>query len=170
MFGLRPPRHISTLPWPCENSSARGAARRPMMPTGSEHLPPRGAFGPTFHPDVIATNRSASVPTSTVPATWLSGSSTRSSSVVGSRRVTTNSRPTTSRSSNLRRYVYGCALMSPRPSLVRCHSKPYLIFLAGVGLLPSMACAVGNGFPAVLISQRASCGASTGCPRIDRVD
>jgi hypothetical protein len=31
-----------------------------------------------------------------------------------------------------------------------------LIFLAGVGLLPSMACAVDNGFPAVLISQRAS--------------
>jgi transposase len=31
-------------------------------------------------------------------------------------RATTNSPPTTSRSSSSRRYVYGCALMSPRPS------------------------------------------------------
>jgi hypothetical protein len=82
-----------------------------------EHLPPRGAFGPTFPPDVIATNRSASVPTSTVPATWLSGSLTRSSSVVGSRRATTNSGPTTSRSSSLQRGQHG------RPRDVTDHSS-----------------------------------------------
>jgi transposase len=76
----------------------------------------RGAFGPTFRRDAIATNRPASVPTSTVPATWLSGSSTRSSNVVGSRHATTNSPPTTLPSSSLHRSGYGCALMSPRPS------------------------------------------------------
>src|SRR2546425_9079331 len=86
-----------------------------MTPIGSEHLPPRGAFGPTFRRDAIATNQSASVPTSTEPATWSSGSSTRSSSVVGSQRATTSLRPTTLPSSSSRQYGSGCALMSPRP-------------------------------------------------------
>src|ERR1700746_2402958 len=44
------------------------------------------------------------------------GSSIRSNSAGGSRRATTNSLLTTSRSSSLRRYAYGFALMSPRPS------------------------------------------------------
>src|SRR5262249_12984810 len=89
-----------------------------MTPIGLEHLPPRGAFGQTFRRDAIATNRSASVPISTVPATWLSGSSTRSSSVVGSQLATTSLRPTTLPSSTLHQSGYGCALMSPRPSLI----------------------------------------------------
>jgi hypothetical protein len=38
-------------------------------------------------------------------------------------RATTNSRPTTSRSSSLRRYAYGCALMSPRPRSAPQHSR-----------------------------------------------
>ena len=74
------------------------------MPTGSEPLPPRGALGPTSHQSAIATSRSASARISTVPATWSSGSSTRSNSVGGSRRATTSSRPTTSRSSSLHQY------------------------------------------------------------------
>ena len=41
-------------------------------------------------------------------------SSIRSSSVVGSQLATTSSRPTTSPSSNLHQYGYGCALMSTR--------------------------------------------------------
>ena len=80
-----------------------------MTPIGSEHLPPRGAFGPTFRRDAIATNQSASVPTSTAPATWSSGSSTRSSSVVGSQRDMTSLRPTTLPSSSSRQYGSGCA-------------------------------------------------------------
>ena len=43
------------------------------------------------------------------------GSSTRSNSVGGSRRATTNSRPTTSRSSSLRQFAYGFTLMSSTP-------------------------------------------------------
>jgi hypothetical protein len=65
---------------------------------------------------LIQMNRSASVPTSTVPATWLSGSSTRSSNVVGSQRATTSLRPTTLPSSSSRQYGSGCALMSPHHS------------------------------------------------------
>jgi hypothetical protein len=87
-----------------------------MMPTGSETLPPKEAPGQTSRRDAIATTRSASAPSSTASATWLSGSSTRSNSVVGSQRAMTNSPPTTLRSSSLRRSGYGCALMSPRPS------------------------------------------------------
>ena len=52
----------------------------------------------------------------TVRATWSNASSTRSSSVAGSQRATTSSRPTTLPSSNLHQYGYGCALMSPRPN------------------------------------------------------
>ena len=52
---------------------------------------------------------------STERATWSSGSSTRSSSVDGSQRATTSSRPTTLHSSSLHQSGYGCALMSPRP-------------------------------------------------------
>jgi transposase len=58
-------------------------------------------------------------PICTALETWSSGSSTRSSSVGVWQRVTTSLRPTTSHSSNLHRSGYGCALMSPRPSLCR---------------------------------------------------
>jgi transposase len=39
-----------------------------MTPTGSEPLPPRGAFGPISRQDAIATSRSASARISTAPA------------------------------------------------------------------------------------------------------
>jgi len=54
-----------------------------MTLTGSEPLPPRGAFGPTSRQDAIALIRSASARISTVLGIWSSGSSTRSSSVGG---------------------------------------------------------------------------------------
>jgi hypothetical protein len=53
--------------------------------------------------------RSASAPISTATATWWSGSSTRSSSVGGSRPDTTSSPPTTSPSSSSPASAYGCA-------------------------------------------------------------
>ena len=61
------------------------------------------------------TERYASVRIFTEPATWSSGSSTRSSTAGVWQRATTSSRPTTSHSSSLHPYAYGCALMSPRP-------------------------------------------------------
>ena len=76
---------------------------------------PRRAHGPTSRHDAIATSRSASARISIAPATWSSGSSTRSSTAVVWQRATTSSRPTTSHSSSLHPYAYGCALMSPRP-------------------------------------------------------
>ena len=75
-----------------------------------------GALGPTYRRDAIATSRSASARISTEPATWSNGSSIRSNSVGGSRRATTNSRPTTWPSSSSHQYGCGCALMSPRPN------------------------------------------------------
>jgi hypothetical protein len=66
-----------------------------MMPTGSEPLPPRKAYGPTSHQSAIAIAQSASARIS------MSGSSTRSNSVEESLLVTTSSRPTTSRSCSL---------------------------------------------------------------------
>jgi transposase len=48
-------------------------------------------------------------------ATWSNGSLAGSSNA-GSRRTTTNSRPTTSHLSSLRQLGYGCALMSRRAS------------------------------------------------------
>src|SRR5215468_6820125 len=87
-----------------------------MTPTGSETLPAREAFGPTFRRGAIARSRSASVLTSIGPATWSNGSSIRSNNVVGSQLATTSSRPTTWPSSNSRRSGYGCVLMSTRPS------------------------------------------------------
>jgi len=89
-----------------------------MMQTGSEPLPPRGAFGPTSRQDVIAASRSASARISIVPAIWSSGSSIRSNSVAASLHATTSSRRTTSPSSSLHQFACGCALMSPRPSHV----------------------------------------------------
>jgi transposase len=78
--------------------------------------PPRRAFGPTSRQDAIATIRSASARISTALGIWLSGSSTRSSSVGGFRHATTNSQPITSPLSSLHQSGFGCALMSPRPS------------------------------------------------------
>jgi transposase len=50
-------------------------------------------------------------------ARWSSGSSTKSNTVGGSQLATTSLQPTTLPSSNSRQSGYGCALMSPRPSL-----------------------------------------------------
>jgi hypothetical protein len=73
----------------------------------------RGALGPTYRREAIATNRSALARISTERATWSSGSSIRSSNVGGSRRATTSSRPTTWPSSNSLQFGCGYALMSP---------------------------------------------------------
>jgi transposase len=59
--------------------------------------------------------RYASVRIFTGLATWLSGSSTKSSTIGVSQLATTSSRLTISHSSSLHPYGYGCALMSPRP-------------------------------------------------------
>jgi transposase len=75
----------------------------------------RGAWA-NVPPRSNRTDRSASARVSTVPATWSSGSSTRSNNVGGSQLATTSLRPTILPSSSLRRSGYGCALLSPRPS------------------------------------------------------
>ena len=69
----------------------------------------------TFRRDAIATSPFASARTSTVRATWSNGSSIGSNSVGGSRRVTTNLRPTTWPSFSSHQYGCGFVLMSPRP-------------------------------------------------------
>src|SRR5262249_54768960 len=84
--------------------------------TGREGLGGRRARGPTSRRKAIAAIRSASAPISTALATRSSGSSTGSNNVVGWRRATTGSLPTTLPSFNSRQSGYGCALMSPRPS------------------------------------------------------
>jgi transposase len=95
-----------------------------MTPTGLEQWSATVAHGRTSHHDGIERTRSASVRICTELATWSSGSSTKSSSVGVWLRATTNSLPTTSCSSSLRRSAYGCALMSPRPSKpARCTSE-----------------------------------------------
>src|SRR5665213_1360067 len=63
------------------------------------------------------TGQFASAATSTALVIWSSGSSTRSSGVGGSQLATTSSQQTISPSSSLRQSGYGCALMSPRPSI-----------------------------------------------------
>src|SRR5262249_32722150 len=94
-----------------------------MMPTGSEPLL-RGREGwATFTRDAIAASLFASARICIEPAIWSRGSSTRSSTVAGSQRATISSRPTTSRSFSLRLSGYGCALMSPRPSVLRFRSS-----------------------------------------------
>src|SRR5438045_3447125 len=67
------------------------------------------ARGQTSRRDGTERSRSALVATFIAPAIWSSGSSTRSSNVGGSRRVTTSSRQTTSPSSGLHQSDYGCA-------------------------------------------------------------
>jgi transposase len=83
-------------------------------------LSTNGARGRTSRPNAIAKTQSASAPFSTATATWSSGSSTRSSSAGASRHDTTSSPLTISRSSSLPASVYGCAFMSPRPSVDVC--------------------------------------------------
>jgi transposase len=56
--------------------------------------------------------------TTCLPATWSSGSSTKSSTVGAWQPATTSSRLITLHSSSLRQYGYGCALMNSRPSSV----------------------------------------------------
>jgi transposase len=72
---------------------------------------------PTSRPDAIAASRSALAHICIKPAIWLNGSSTRSSTVAVSRRAMTGWRRTIWPSFSLRQSGYGCALMSPRPSL-----------------------------------------------------
>ncbi len=85
-----------------------------------------GGRGRTSHQDETGKRHSASARISTAPATWSDASSTKSSSAAASQRATTSSRRTTSPSFSLRRYAYGCALMSPRPSVADLNSLPFL--------------------------------------------
>jgi hypothetical protein len=87
-----------------------------MTRTGSEPSPPRGALGPTSRRDAIATSLSVLARLSTEPATWSSGSSTRSGTVGVWPPAMTSLRSITSPSSNSHQFGYGCALMSPRPN------------------------------------------------------
>src|SRR5947199_757133 len=75
------------------------------------------ALGRTSHQKEIGQRRYASVRIFTGRATWSSGSSTRSNTAGVWQRAMTSSPPTTLHSSSLHPYAYGCALMSPRPSL-----------------------------------------------------
>jgi transposase len=88
-----------------------------ITPIGLGRSLPKGAFGRTFHRDAIATSPSASARTSTALATWSNGSSIGSITVGGSRRATTNLRPTTWPSFSSLQYGCGYVLMSPRPNL-----------------------------------------------------
>jgi len=67
-------------------------------------------------PKVNRKDPSASALISTGRVTWWSGSSTRSSNAGISPPAMTSSQPITSPSSCLLRSVFGCVLMSPRPS------------------------------------------------------
>ena len=74
------------------------------------------ARGQTSHRNATAKSQSASAHICTERATWLSGSSTRSSNVGALQPDMTNLRPTTLPSSSSRPFGFGYALMSPRPS------------------------------------------------------
>jgi transposase len=76
----------------------------------------RAGVWANIHQSEIGQKRYASVRIFTGLATWSSGSSTRSNTIGVWQRTTTSSRPTTSHSSSLHPFSYGCALMSPRPS------------------------------------------------------
>jgi hypothetical protein len=64
-----------------------------MTPTGSGRSPASRARGQTSRRSATGRSQSASAPTSIVPAIWLRGSSTRSSSVVASVRQTRSQLP-----------------------------------------------------------------------------
>jgi transposase len=85
-------------------------------------------------PKEIEQRRCASVRIFTVRAIWLNGSSIRSNSAGGSRRATTNSRPTTSHLSSLRQYGCGCALTSPRPNQASAACRGSAVELSAHGL------------------------------------
>src|SRR5262249_33666248 len=89
-----------------------------MTPIGSEPLQQRRVCWPIFRRDATAASRSALAHVFIEPAIWSSGSSTRSSTVAGWQLAMTSWRPTTSLSSSLLQFGYGCALMSPRPRSV----------------------------------------------------
>jgi transposase len=95
-----------------------------MTPIGSGRLFASMAPGRISHRKETGQRRYASVRIFTGLATWLSGSSTKSSTIGVSQLATTSSRLTISHSSSLHPYGYGCALMSPRPSLHRNESNP----------------------------------------------
>jgi transposase len=73
------------------------------------------ARGKTSRRNGTGRSRSVLAVTSIAPTIWLSGSSIRSSSVGGLQLATISWQQTTSPSSSLRQFGYGCALMSPRP-------------------------------------------------------
>jgi transposase len=77
--------------------------------------------GRTFRRNEIAKTRSASARICIAHATWLNGSSTRTTNVCVLRPDTTNSQPTIWCSSNSHQSEFGYALMSPCPS---CRSTP----------------------------------------------
>ena len=91
--------------------------------TGSGSLPASTAHGRTSRRSEIAKTRSASARICIVHAISPNGSSTRSSSAGGLRPDMTSSQPTIWRSSNSHQFEFGCVPMSPRPRLVRQHSR-----------------------------------------------
>ena len=101
-----------------------------LTPTGSGRSSTSGARGPTSRLSAIARTQSASVPTSTRPATRSSGSSTRSSNVGGLQTDMISSQRTILPSSSGLRFVFGYAFMSPRPSSLLLDKMPNsLLFL-----------------------------------------
>jgi transposase len=92
-----------------------GLPVRLALPIGSEPLFASTAPGRISHRKEIGQRYYASARIFTRRATWSSGSSIKSSTVGVWQPATISSLPTTSHSSSLRPYAYGCALMSPRP-------------------------------------------------------
>jgi hypothetical protein len=109
----------------CVGGGTRGLGRAgPRLYAGRAGKPAAASFASTEPGRIslqraIGKTRSASAPICTALEIWSNGSSTRSSSVGEWLHATTSSRTTTSPSFNLRQSGYGCALMSPRPSLKR---------------------------------------------------
>src|SRR5450631_1063775 len=94
-----------------------------MTRTGSGRSPVNKARGQTSHRNATAKSQSASAHICTERATWLSGSSTRSSNVGALQPDMTNLRPTTLPSSSSRPFGFGYALMSPRPNALSWDRK-----------------------------------------------
>ena len=107
-----------------ELPDGKRAAIKPMLPNKPRGVPRvndrrvlNGIFGILRSETPLR-----DLPAAFAPAIELSGSSTGSSNLVGSRRVTTNLPPTTSPSSNSLQSGYGSALMSPRPNTTLAES------------------------------------------------
>jgi len=93
---------------------------QPVLPAGRS----------LFRPRKRTCGRAGARSDRTVRATWSNGSSIGSNSVGGSRRATTNPRPTTWPSFSSHQYGCGFVLMSPRPQAKR----PFRNWLSGVQL------------------------------------